>query len=139
MLILIMKNITNNTMYIVQELHIFSCSFKVNYKSFYSDLIPSHQYFHYVLQLIHQLTFFYTYHFSNLNILHHHMIFHIHLYNCQDSKQILYHIILCQSILCIHICIYLHSILFIITNTCIQSTFALTGLMSFYVFCFISF
>ena len=70
MLILIMKNITNNNMYTVQELHIFQNHLELNYKSFYLsatllDVISSDQYFHYILQLIYQLTFFY---FSTLTV-----------------------------------------------------------------------
>ena len=83
---------------------------ELNYKSFYFDVIPSHQYFHYILQLIYQLIFFYTYSFYNLNILQHHMIYCIHIHNYQDSNSILCCIFICQSILCIQICIYLHSI-----------------------------
>ena len=46
-LILILKNITKVTMYIVQELRskeLFICynHLELNYKSFYFDLIPSH-------------------------------------------------------------------------------------------------
>ena len=49
-----MKNITKNTMYNVEELHlqelyIFHNHLELNYKSFYIDVIPSHQYFQYIL------------------------------------------------------------------------------------------
>ena len=37
------------------------------------------------------------------------MIYRIRTHNYLDSKQILYHILLCQSILSIHTCIYLYS------------------------------
>ena len=53
MLMIIMKNMTNNTMYIIQELHTFHNPSNYHYKSFYS-----HQYFHYMLQQIYQLVFF---------------------------------------------------------------------------------
>ena len=80
------------------------------YSSFHLKVIFTHHYFHFILQLIYQLSFFYTYSFYNLNILQHHMIYHIHIHSYLDSKSILCQIFLCQSILCIHICIYLHSI-----------------------------
>ena len=54
-----MKNITNNKMYTVQELHIFQDHSKDHYKSFH---------------------FHYSYNFHNLNILQRHMIHHIN--NC---------------------------------------------------------
>ena len=74
MLILIIRNMTNNNMYITQELHTFLHSFylKVNF-------------FH-ILQLIYHLTYFYIGSFYNLNILQHHMIYHIHIQNCLDFK-----------------------------------------------------
>ena len=76
MAILIMKNITNNTVYTVQELHTFYDHLKLHYQSFHF-----HQYFHYILQPVYQLVSFYIYNFQNLNILQHHMIYHIHIYN----------------------------------------------------------
>ena len=109
MLLMIMKNISKNTTYIAQELHFFYNHLELNYKS-PLNVIFSHQYFHYILQLIYQLTFFCTYSFYNLNILQHRMIYHIYIHSCQDSNKNLYHIFLCQSILCIYICVYLHSI-----------------------------
>ena len=72
-----MKNITNNTMYTAQELHIFHNHLEVNYKSFQLNVIFSHQYLQYILQLIYQLT---------INILHHHMIFLILIHKYLDSK-----------------------------------------------------
>ena len=65
-----MKNMTNNAIYIAQDLHTFS--FKVVYKSFHL-----HQCFHYILQLDYQLVSFYIYNSHNLNILQNHMIYHI--------------------------------------------------------------
>ena len=97
-----MKNMTDNTMYTLQELHIFS-------KSFHLNVISSHQYFHCILQLAYQLVFFYTYNLRSLNVLQHRMLYHIHSHNGLDSKYIFYHIFLCQSILCIHIYIYHYS------------------------------
>ena len=86
MLILIMKNITKSPMYIVQELRsqnylFFHYHLELNYKSFYSGVIFSHQYFLYIFQLIYQLVFFYTYSFHYVNITLHHMIYHIHIRN----------------------------------------------------------
>ena len=40
-----MKNITNNIMYAIPELHIFHNHLEFNYQSFYLDAILSHQYF----------------------------------------------------------------------------------------------
>ena len=78
-----MKNTTKSTMYIVQELcsqelHIFFNHLELNYKSFYFDVIPSHQYFYYFLEL----NIFYGFSFYNLNILQYHMIYRIHIHNC---------------------------------------------------------
>ena len=53
MTILIMKNITNNTIYTVQEFHTFYHHLKLHDQSFYF-----HQYFHYSLQPVYQLVFF---------------------------------------------------------------------------------
>ena len=69
---LIIKNMTNNTMYIVQELHTFSESF--------NGIIES------INILLHSstnllTTFFYTYNFHNQSILLHNMIHHIHNHN----------------------------------------------------------
>ena len=44
MLILSIKNMTNNTMCTLQELHIY-------YHLFHLNVFPSHQYFHYIFQL----------------------------------------------------------------------------------------
>ena len=81
MLTLIMNNIRKNTMSIVQELYTFYNHSEMNYKS-PLDAIFSHQYFHHILQLIYQLTFFCSSSFYNLNIFQHHMIYHIHIHNC---------------------------------------------------------
>ena len=86
-----MKNITDNTICPVQELHFFHNHVELNYKPFYLratlfNVIFSHQYFQYILQLIYQLNFFHAYNFNNLNILQRHMIYHIHIYNYLDSK-----------------------------------------------------
>ena len=45
------------------ELHVMKLHQKFHYKAFHF-----HQYFHYILQLIYQLSFFYTYNY-NINIL----------------------------------------------------------------------
>ena len=52
-----MKNVTKNTMYIVQELHFFYNHLKLNYE-YLLEVISSHQYFQDILQIIYQLTFF---------------------------------------------------------------------------------
>ena len=49
---------------------------KYRYKTFHF-----HQYFHYILQPIYQLPFFYNYKFYNLDILIYHMIYQIHTHN----------------------------------------------------------
>ena len=103
----------NNKQYYVhctRTTSFFHNQLELNYESFYLDVISPHQHFHYILQLIYQLTFFYTYSLYNLNILQHHMINHIQIYNYLDSRQILYDIFLCKIIFYIQICIYLHSI-----------------------------
>ena len=46
-----MKNIANNTMYTNQEMHIFYNHLELNYKSFYLDVISSHQYFNYIFSI----------------------------------------------------------------------------------------
>ena len=82
-----MKNVTNNIMYtILCNCIFFHNHLDLNYKSFNFDLIPSHQYFSDILQLIYQVRFFYTYSFYNLNILQNHMVYHIHIHNYLDSK-----------------------------------------------------
>ena len=68
MLILIMKNMANNTMYTVQELHIFHNRLKYYYKPFHF-----HRYFHCILQLAYQLVFFGIYNSYSLNTLQHHI------------------------------------------------------------------
>ena len=45
---------------------------------FHCKAFHFHQYFHFILQLIYQLLFFYTSNFYNLNNLPYHMIYHIH-------------------------------------------------------------
>ena len=57
------KKYNKNTMYIMQELRsqelrIFHNYLELSCKSFYLDVIFSHCYYHYILQLIYQLTFF---------------------------------------------------------------------------------
>ena len=68
-----MKNMTNNTVYTVQDPHRFYDYSKYRYKSFHF-----HQYIHFIVELIDRLTFFYTYNFYRLNIVQYHMIYHIH-------------------------------------------------------------
>ena len=78
---LVIKNTTNNTVYTMQELHAF---LKHLMKLHPIDLYLKfhfHKYFRYILQLIYQLSFFYTYNFYDLNILQYHIIYHIHTHN----------------------------------------------------------
>ena len=87
--------------------------YKNTYKYFHAQLrlffpVLRHQYFQYILQLIFELILSYICNLHSLNILQHHMIYHIHIHNYQDSKKILYDNCLHQSILYIHTCIYLH-------------------------------
>ena len=86
MLILITENVTNNIKYTAQELHFFPNHLDLINKSFYLDVIPSHQCFDDILQLIYQRTFFYTYSLYSLNILQQHMIYHINIHNYLNSK-----------------------------------------------------
>ena len=97
----IVKIIGNNTMYSVQELHFFN--------AYFHQLFLLLQYFQYNLQQIYQLILFYIYNFLKLNTHQHHMIYHIHTHNYQDSKYILYGMYLYQLILYIHTCIYNYS------------------------------
>ena len=76
MLMLIIKNMTNNTMYIVQELHNFYNNLQFHYKS-----LSSHQYSHYTPQTYYQLFLFCTYIFYNLHITLHQMNYNIHNHN----------------------------------------------------------
>ena len=74
-----MKNVTNNTMYVVQELYAFYIHLKYLYKTFHLNSILSHQCFLFIFQLMYRLTFFCTYNFHNLYTLLCHMIYHIHM------------------------------------------------------------
>ena len=100
----IKKIIKNNTIYSVQELHLRLFSFPVeviltNFTSLTASVHSSTSL---------STNFFYICSFRNLNIHQHHMIYHIHIHNYQDSKHILYRIHLYQSILYIRIDIYHH-------------------------------
>ena len=72
---LVTENTANNTKYIVQELHtlFYKLSMELHvmklHQKFHYKAFHFHQYFHYILQLIYQLSFFYTYNFYNINIL----------------------------------------------------------------------
>ena len=82
----VMKNTTNNTMYIVQELHTFynhsmGLHLKELHSKFHYEAFYFCQYFHCILQLIYQLICFYIYNFYNLTILQHHLIYQIHTHN----------------------------------------------------------
>ena len=67
---LIVKSIENNTMYSMQELHLFLC--------FFDQLFLLYQYFQCNLQLIYQLIFFYIYSFHSLNTHQRHKIYRIY-------------------------------------------------------------
>ena len=80
---------TNNPMYIVQELHALLFS-EIASNELYSMELHSkshhkafhfHQHFYYILQVIYQLFYFYTYSFYSLRILLCHMIYHIRTRN----------------------------------------------------------
>ena len=79
--ILVIKN-TQIILYIPCKNYIFSYKhsmelhLKFHYKAFHFR-----EYFHYILQLIYQLFFFYTYNLCNLNIIQYHMIYYIHTHN----------------------------------------------------------
>ena len=83
--ILVMKNTANNIMYTAQKLHTYKHSMelylmklhlKSHYKAFYFR-----QYFHYLLQVIYQIICFCTCNLYNINILQHHIVYHIHIHN----------------------------------------------------------
>ena len=102
-------------MHIAYDLHTFLHSFQVILVILFSSI------FHYILQLIYQLTFWYIWNFHNLSILQHHMIYHIRNYSYKDSKQIFYHIFLYQLILYIHISIYLYSNVVLLLQTLVPN------------------
>ena len=127
MLILIMKNITNNTMYCTRTTYFFHNHLELNYKSFCLNVIPSHQHFHCILQLIYQLSFFYIYitlfiaftftiaripnnplsHISlSINFLHSHL--HLSLFHLCLSLQAL------ASSLHLHLQVSCHSVLLVL-------------------------
>ena len=62
------------------EWHSMKLHLKSHYKAF-----NVHQYFRYILQLIYQLIFFYTYNFYNVNILQHHIIYHTHTHSSSGN------------------------------------------------------
>ena len=76
---LVTKNTTNNAMYSYKN-HTYNNSMELYIKSHYKSF-HFHQYFHCILLLIRQLSFFYIYNFFKLSILLCHMIYHIHNYN----------------------------------------------------------
>ena len=94
---LIVRIIENNTMYSMQELHLFLCLFSL---AIFTSSIFS----------VNQLIFSCTYSFHNLDILQHHMIYRIRIHNYEDSKYILCRIHLYQLIVCIDTWIYHYSI-----------------------------
>ena len=101
---LTVKAITTKTIQIMQE---HTHSFPGSNKATPANLL--HQYFHRIHQLNYLPTFSSIYNFHNLNIQQHHMIYHIHTHSYKDSKHVLYHIRLNQSILYIRIDIYPYS------------------------------
>ena len=105
---LIVKIIENNTMYIVQELHLCIFSIECNSIEVISVIFTSS------IFSVHSSTNFSTNFFLNLQFSQSkysptsHDLSHSYS-QLRDSKQILYHIHLYQLILCIHTCIYHHS------------------------------
>ena len=84
---MLIKNTTNNTIYIPCKNYTIFC--KQSKELYLMELYLKfrfHKYFHYILQLIYQLLFFYSYNFYNLNVLQYHMIYPIHTHNYLDSK-----------------------------------------------------
>ena len=98
---LIVKVTENNTMYSAQELHFFYV------QSILFKLFLLLQQFNYIIQPLYLLTFSHNCNFHSLIIPLHHMICHIHTHSYLGSKENLYRIP-CQSIIFIHIGIYLH-------------------------------
>ena len=76
----VIKNITNNIIYAIQESDVLLL-FDEIYLKFHYKAFHFHQYFHCSRQLIYQLSFFYNYNFHNLDILQYRMIYHIHTHN----------------------------------------------------------
>ena len=110
---LILKIIENSTMNSVQELHLCIFSTELHSMELHSIKDISHIFASSTF-LVHsstnyQLIFFCTYSFHSLNIHQHHMIYHIHTRNYQDSKQTLCRIQLYELIICIQTCIYHYS------------------------------
>ena len=73
---LIVKHIQNNTVYIMQELHLqlFSFSARVAIAGFSSSTVSVHS-------SIYLSSFFCIYNFHNLKTHQYHMIYHIHTHN----------------------------------------------------------
>ena len=114
-------------MYNMQELHLILFS-----------LFLLLQQFQYILLLVYQLIFFYTYNFYNLNILQHRIIitFTLTITRIPNISSITSAFI--NQFFTFTAAFIIIPNLFIITNTCIQSIYTLTRFMSFYVSCFIS-
>ena len=81
MLILIMRNMANNNMYIIQNffafLHLFKVTLVISLESkFFSSILSLHSSTNLSINL------FYTCRFYNRNILQHHMIYRVHIHIC---------------------------------------------------------
>ena len=100
---LIVKIIENNIMYSMQELHLSIFLVKVTSAIFTSSIFSVHS------STDLSTIFSCTYDLHSPNTDQHHMIYHIHTHNYQDSKQIPCYIHLYQLTLCIRNCIYDHS------------------------------
>ena len=126
---LIVTIIKNNTMTNMQQLHLFLFSLTI-----FTSLTVS---VHFSTSL--SAIFFYTYNFYNPNTHQHHMIYPIQTHNYQDSNYILYHThTFTNQLFTFPLTFIIILTLFIIKNTCLQSTFTLVRFMPFYVSSFIS-
>ena len=70
-----MKNMTNNTMYTVRDSYTFLYSFKVTLVISFPSIFSLHSSTSLLINL-------FLFKFYNLNILLHHMIYHIYIHNC---------------------------------------------------------
>ena len=85
MLILIMRNMANNNIYIIQNffafLHLFKVTLVISLESkFFSSILSLHS------STNLSINFFYTCRFYNRNILQHHVIYRVHIHICWDSN-----------------------------------------------------
>ena len=133
---LIVKIIENNTIYSVQELHLFLCLFsssaEVILVSFTSSIFSVHSSTN--LPTI----FFYTYNFHSANSHQHHMLITFTLtITWIPNKSFITNSFINQFFVFTSAFIFIPPLL-IITNTCIYSAFAFTRFIPFYLSRFIS-